>query len=695
MADVNGDGQTDLITSKDFSTDYPEPTIPEFEIYIGQKDGTFRKTAVYAPFDGVAFLPGGTWRYGPRVGDFNGDGAVDIAAFQHRADDYSRSFVQFLLGVGDGAFVQSQWSYDFNELNTPEYVSDLDGDGFSDLVEIRNGSVGVIRGEQGPSFEFELLNPSVEGTRGYARIRLSKPYSAPVEILLTTDERGIQVPPRLTIATGQIEASFAYTIGSRHDWKRGFTISAFSGSELRSVSGRQKPPVVVYVPHVGDGNDGQLGLKTSLMLVNTGDDARAELEFFDRTYQAMPIDFEGIGPKATMELELPRGHARSLESSGLGILRTGYCRVTVFGTVGGTTVFSGIDVPSGKTLFEAGVPLVEPQFEATLLVDTFQKSDTGLAIVNTATGDPQTTLFRGDSSPVVHLYNEQYVLQSTESPTLGPGEYLAQFLPEMFLGAPQVSEMRGAVTLESSRPLALTTLRMLYDSHKPFPLSVPSLTTFPVISSSPEHITNTNQLIPTHYYLAQFANGNQGNLGVRTSLTLVNTGLDSGANIDFFDTGGNPMEVTLGSLGKRSRFSLALKRGESRTLVSSGTGNLQVGHVRVQALEKVAGTAVYTGVDLPTGTVLYEAGLPLMKPLKRFSLFVDSLGNRNTGIAFANGQDTSATPELETHLRLRLYDTQFVLLGEKSLTLPLYSQQSRFVHELFPIFPRHLKCKGF
>jgi hypothetical protein len=82
-ADVNGDGEVDLIFEGD-------PTVAQ--IYLGNGDGTFSNISNYV----LALPPNGYFYPGPSSitsGDFNGDGRVDIAVAG-----------QLLLGEGNGKF---------------------------------------------------------------------------------------------------------------------------------------------------------------------------------------------------------------------------------------------------------------------------------------------------------------------------------------------------------------------------------------------------------------------------------------------------------------------------------------------------------------------------------------------------------------------------------------------------------------
>jgi hypothetical protein len=190
------------------------------------------------------------------------------------------------------------------------------------------------------------------------------------------------------------------------------------------------------------------------------------------------------------------------------------------------------------------------------------------------------------------------------------------------------------------------------------------------------------------FYFPQIGDGVAGSLQFQSSLIFVNTSSDTTAQIEFFATGsGLPMSVALGDSEASPIHNVGLKRGESISLQTPGTGQIQVGYARVQTGAGVSGVAVFGTTDKGSGVGLYEAGVPVTETLTEFTVFVDSMGNRDTGLAVVYpppvGGVAPSAPS-DANLTLRLYDKQFQLIAERALDPMLPGHHfARFVHQLF------------
>jgi hypothetical protein len=114
VGDFNADGILDLVATGQGN----ESVI----VIPGNGDGTFNTNSQYgAPINGTV--------WGVAIGDFDGDGILDIAA-----TDSASNTVKFLVGQGNGTFALS--SYDVVVGASPDAIAvgDLNNDGILDLV---------------------------------------------------------------------------------------------------------------------------------------------------------------------------------------------------------------------------------------------------------------------------------------------------------------------------------------------------------------------------------------------------------------------------------------------------------------------------------------------------------------------------------------------------------------------------------
>lgn len=108
MADFNGDGNPDIALQDNQGN---------IDVLLGHGDGTFSAPVVTTVTSGTS--------YGATIGDFNGDGKLDIAT----------SYVGIYLGKGDGTFTAGS-QYPVSSYGGGISAGDFNGDGKLDLVAI-------------------------------------------------------------------------------------------------------------------------------------------------------------------------------------------------------------------------------------------------------------------------------------------------------------------------------------------------------------------------------------------------------------------------------------------------------------------------------------------------------------------------------------------------------------------------------
>jgi hypothetical protein len=128
VGDFNGDGKLDLVTTSD-----PYNEVGELNVLLGNGDGTFRSSCSLDFGDNVRSVA---------VGDFNGDGKLDLAvSLGGNTHENFDARVAIYMGNGDGTFgilqngtyIPNQ-TYDLGQGIPLVRVGDFNGDGKLDLV---------------------------------------------------------------------------------------------------------------------------------------------------------------------------------------------------------------------------------------------------------------------------------------------------------------------------------------------------------------------------------------------------------------------------------------------------------------------------------------------------------------------------------------------------------------------------------
>jgi hypothetical protein len=121
LADFNGDGYLDLVTTESNSSTPEKYRTNTYSILFGNGDGTFQAPQI---FPGV--YPG--FALGVVTADFDGDGKADFAV-----GNWDNATVTVFLGKGDGTF-RAPVNYTMNNFELGLQVGDLNGDGKPDIL---------------------------------------------------------------------------------------------------------------------------------------------------------------------------------------------------------------------------------------------------------------------------------------------------------------------------------------------------------------------------------------------------------------------------------------------------------------------------------------------------------------------------------------------------------------------------------
>ena len=159
VGDFNGDGKLDLFLPGDInSANHPI-------ILLGNGDGTFQPR-----IDSSSFAVSGTYARGWAVGDFNGDGKLDVVATTPSLSADSGGVV-VLLGNGNGTFGPAIANPPpLSHYSRWVTTGDFNGDGKLDLAVADGQGAGTTTG----TAELTILLGNGDGT-----FRLGRPLRQP------------------------------------------------------------------------------------------------------------------------------------------------------------------------------------------------------------------------------------------------------------------------------------------------------------------------------------------------------------------------------------------------------------------------------------------------------------------------------------------------------------------------------------
>jgi hypothetical protein len=127
VGDFNHDGFLDLVVT---AFDPASATGFNFAgVLLGNGGGSFQPINPIAG-SGTSFVGALT----AVVGDFNGDGNLDVATALQSVGQLNQGYILISLGKGDGTFQDSQDVPNVSQITTPLLLADFDGDGNLDLA---------------------------------------------------------------------------------------------------------------------------------------------------------------------------------------------------------------------------------------------------------------------------------------------------------------------------------------------------------------------------------------------------------------------------------------------------------------------------------------------------------------------------------------------------------------------------------
>jgi hypothetical protein len=163
----------------------------------------------------------------------------------------------------------------------------------------------------------------------------------------------------------------------------------------------------------------------------------------------------------------------------------------------------------------------------------------------------------------------------------------------------------------------------------------------------------------------------------QTTLILVNdSNQDTTGVIKFYGDNGSPLIFTIKDVAS-GEFPFTLKKGEVKRFTTSGKGETRVGWARIESNQPITGTCSF-GIRDSKGIVLTDAGVGASTLGPEFTIFVDTLGSGNTGVATVNPDGNQSL-----QLLFELRDATGKVVSSRQETLPPRGHLARYVNELF------------
>ena len=183
--------------------------------------------------------------------------------------------------------------------------------------------------------------------------------------------------------------------------------------------------------------------------------------------------------------------------------------------------------------------------------------------------------------------------------------------------------------------------------------------------------TQTPVVTGTAYALPQVAFGG----GWNTSLYLANTNADStSVTLNFFDSAGSPLTVTLPGQGSSATHRIALNPRATAVLELENTGNLTQGWVEALLPDGVTGYGVFR--QTAAGRADQEAVVPLAVETATVAQMVYDDVNFVTGLAIVNPSTATA------QINIVAYNASGAQTGNSSLTLAARAKTAVTLREL-------------
>jgi hypothetical protein len=689
VGDFNADGKLDLAVANLGDAPGTGTTLGSVSILMGNGDGSFQP---------AVNLTAGSHPRVVAVGDFNGDGKLDLAVVNYGDPSIvgDAGDVEILLGNGNGTF-QTPIKYVVGM--NPNYLAlgDFNGDGHMDMVVSTRGpsfsyNIAVLMGTGTGTFQAPVLYPVDYGPQALAVGDINGDGKADIVVahccgavdttyLLNNGDGTFATEVHLT--AGPSPASL-YLADFSGNGKLDLALADYSGPLTGSAAvllnqSVSSCPNISMTP--GSTPNGTINVPYNQTLIASGGavpysfaltggvlppgvllsasgilsgtptsggvfqfTATATDANFCRRSQSYSLTVTGSASAGnpTRNLSLSSGGAVAASTIGSsGPVQAGDATVTVNSgnPPYGTAVFSLTQ--GGIVESEAGVPASPPTTHGRIFIDfrtgvSAKENHVATGTISIDTGFAIVNRTGSTANLTFTLRDSNGNPLATGSGPLPAGAHRAKFID-------QLSDIASNFNLP---PTFSTTTQFatldISSSDQPISILALRLTNNQrgdtLLTSTP--IADLNLSPPTGtLYFAQIVDGG----GYNTTLVLINTSSSpENGSIQLYKDDGTALTVTVsGSTASSFRYSIAaggffiFQTDGSPSIVNAGS---------VQVIpDSSNSTPVGAGVFRFTqgGIVVTESGIPSATPTTHARIYVDESNHHDTGVAIANAGSSS------------------------------------------------------
>ncbi len=391
VGDFNGDGIMDIAISN--------AGCGTVTVLLGNGDGTFTQSGIFSTGGGASDAP-----YSVAVGDFNGDGKLDLVTADEQLNQ-----VSILLGNGDGTF-QPHVDYQTGSNSWKMVTGDFNGDGHLDVAVSAADGVYVLLGNGDGTLRPAVLYPFTPD--GVSQYMLTADLNGDGKLDLVVADTAGTIAVFLGNGDGTFKAPVTYPTGGDAGCCTGVVAADFRGVGVLDLAITNSGGATIsYLPGNGDGTfepyvsfPGDSGARG----VAVGDfnrDGRLDLAVGNQFVSSVSVFLQAPGgggtPTSTalMSSLNPSNYGQSVTLTATVTSTSGTPTGTVIFYDGSTTLGSATLASGSTTLSTSSLPAGSNSITASYQGSSSFAPSTSAALTQVVNGAATTTSLVSSLNP--------------------------------------------------------------------------------------------------------------------------------------------------------------------------------------------------------------------------------------------------------------------------------------------------------